>query len=144
MIPQTIPEPRSPGVPQLRGLKFIEVPSPWRQRAGRHLYFIQAGDRPLIKIGIADDASKRIWNLQSGCPDELRIVALIDTDDAPEMERQYHSRFRGAHVRGEWFHLTDDLQMVIEANSIAHGRPLLYFFHPEVTSKPPTDSRSEG
>lgn len=65
------------------------------------LYFIQAGEEGPIKIGIAANVTKRLDMLQTGNPEKLRIVGLLECHDS--LEKVLHGRFRDGHIRGEWF-----------------------------------------
>ena len=40
------------------------------------LYILQNGNTDQYKIGITDDLNRRLSQLQTGCPDELRVVKL--------------------------------------------------------------------
>jgi predicted DNA-binding transcriptional regulator AlpA len=71
-----------------------------------HVYFIRAG-QGAIKIGIARDPRKRLFELQVGTSDELRILHTIPgTEDT---ERALHERFAHLRLRGEWFRAGFDL-----------------------------------
>lgn len=67
------------------------------------VYFIQAEALGLIKIGSAINADKRLTDLQSGCPDRLRLIGFIATNDIIATEREMHRRFRDHRDHHEWF-----------------------------------------
>lgn len=72
------------------------------------VYFIQSGDAGPIKIGFTSGCPlDRMANLQTGCPDELRLVAHArgTADD----ERELHKRFAHLRLRGEWFQAKPEL-----------------------------------
>lgn len=75
------------------------------------VYFIAAGK--FVKIGWALDPVKRRSELQTGCPEPMRILATVPgtiTD-----ERAFHKRFEAFRHRlgGEWFRLEGALENYI-------------------------------
>lgn len=71
---------------------------------GSYTYFMKAGNR--VKIGKAVQPDVRLRELQTGCPDELVILHLIP---GGENERILHRKFERLRIRGEWFHLQDEI-----------------------------------
>lgn len=71
------------------------------------VYFIQAGESGLIKIGKADDPTARLATMQTGSAD--RLVLLTTMSGGRREEHALHRRF--AHLRrsGEWFEPAADL-----------------------------------
>ena len=65
------------------------------------IYFIGAGKRGPIKIGVAGDPRKRLKTLQVAHYERLALLLTIRADD--ELERVLHKRFKRGHLRGEWF-----------------------------------------
>ena len=72
-----------------------------------NVYFIQAGRNGQIKIGRADSPSKRITGLQTGSPEELRVLAVIP--GPLWLERYFHRHWREYRSRGEWFSPEPDI-----------------------------------
>ena len=71
-----------------------------------NVYFVRAGNRGAIKIGMADDVESRIAELQCGNPFKLNIISIIPCDSreqAFETERRIHKFFARQCIRGEWF-----------------------------------------
>lgn len=66
------------------------------------VYFIQAEDGGPIKIGVSDDPTKRLANIQTGHHGTLRLLAVVDGAGV-ELESQLHTLFEAHRVRGEWF-----------------------------------------
>ena len=75
------------------------------------VYFVQAGKSGPIKIGFATDLTKRIASLQTGCPDDLRLLAVVD--GGREVERRMHNRVAGDRIRGEWFRPTAEVLALV-------------------------------
>lgn len=74
----------------------------------RSVYFIQAGDDGLIKIGVAGNAYQRLAGLQTSSPVPLRLVAAI-SGVGQVREVELHKRFAHLRAHGEWFHPTPEL-----------------------------------
>jgi len=71
-----------------------------------YVYFLRAGNRGAIKIGMAKDVDSRIATLQTGNAFKLNILALIhcsSEDEARYLEAKFHKRFASQRIRGEWF-----------------------------------------
>jgi hypothetical protein len=80
------------------------------------IYFVQAGDESQpIKIGFARDVEKRLRGLQCTCPDQLRLLAVMDGDK--EVEAALHGLMASHRIRGEWFRPVGELLDLIEAVS---------------------------
>jgi hypothetical protein len=65
-----------------------------------------------IKIGQTTNLTKRLRALQTGSPDQLKVLATIPDEafDAP-----YHLKFRESWAgHGEWFHPTPELMEFIQ------------------------------
>lgn len=91
----------------------------------RHVYFIEATSLGVVKIGCADDARKRLAQLQVGCPDELALRGVYHTDDAPRLEAAYHDRFAAQHVRGEWFRINGEIRELMDDAFDPEADPVL-------------------
>lgn len=85
------------------------------------VYFIQAGEGGLIKIGMTYDVADRMKTLQVGCPARLILLGVIQREDAAEQERSAHIYFKHLRVRGEWFTPAPELLEVIDKH--AHAPP---------------------
>lgn len=76
------------------------------------LYFVQETGSGYIKIGIARDVKKRLYELQTGNHNKLILLglALFKSELAVRrFEQRLHNRFSGGRVRGEWFKESADL-----------------------------------
>lgn len=79
-------------------------------------YIIQAGPTGPVKIGRADDPESRLVTLQTGHPDELRIIRLVDT--AFDSEGAFHEEFAHLRLRGEWFRFHPDMMTFVPPEPI--------------------------
>lgn len=65
------------------------------------VYFIKAGTDGPVKIGTAEDAKKRLGDLQVANHMPLHIIR--ETAGGVPEERWFHRHFSTIRVRGEWF-----------------------------------------
>lgn len=79
------------------------------------VYFIECVGHSLVKIGVSDAPRRRVDDLQTGSPFELRLIHAIPGD--MKLERLLHYAFRGQHFRGEWFGLAGPVQAFIAATT---------------------------
>lgn len=70
------------------------------------VYFVRAGNRGAIKIGVARNMARRLETLQTGNAFRLNVIALIpckSREQALAIESRLHKRFGRQRIRGEWF-----------------------------------------
>ena len=65
------------------------------------IYFIQAADNGLIKIGYTDDIKQRLRTLRTMSPERLYLMKVIKGDQ--KQETLLHKRFNCLRSHGEWF-----------------------------------------
>ncbi len=73
-----------------------------------YVYFIKAGDHKNapIKIGKSNNPDKRIEVLQTGNPNKLKVVVLLECETikrAYKLENYLHWKLRKYKLHGEWF-----------------------------------------
>jgi hypothetical protein len=77
-----------------------------------YVYFLktiatgQHGSTYRYKIGHAANVTKRIGQLQTGCPTEIHLFGTLkceSKDQAADIERQLHAFFADKRKIGEWF-----------------------------------------
>lgn len=78
-----------------------------------HVYVIGSEESPLAKIGVTDDTSRRLREIQSMSPVPLRV--LWKTPGGRQLEKALHGYFRAFRQHGEWFRLDNPVQSVQEA-----------------------------
>lgn len=64
------------------------------------VYFIEHPNG-FIKIGVANDVSKRLSQIQVSCPEKLKVILVIE--GSFELEAQLHHQFLKFAHNGEWF-----------------------------------------
>lgn len=63
------------------------------------------------KIGISLNPEKRISQLQTGNPDQLKLIDKYKSDIAERIEKTIHRQYSYLKKEGEWFDLNiDDIQ----------------------------------
>lgn len=97
------------------------------------VYFLQGEKTQLIKIGYTvSDRSlrKRISQLTTEGPDELRLLLLLDTDSIGpaeargyQLEAQLHNKFRVDRHHGEWFRPSNKLLAYIAESQKRPDKP---------------------
>jgi T5orf172 domain. len=70
------------------------------------LYLIEC--ERFMKIGVAYDVQKRLAELSTGNPFELRVLAVYGFENAQVIEAALHQRFSNGRIRGEWFSLSEE------------------------------------
>lgn len=67
------------------------------------LYLIKSNE--FYKIGIANNVSSRLAQLQTGSPITLEVVLCFEFGNATPVEQSLHQRFSDQRGNGEWFRL---------------------------------------
>lgn len=83
------------------------------------IYFIECNGQ--YKIGSTSDLKSRFTTLQTSSPTLLRLVHMIPipiSHDHGQVEKALHIIFKDAHIRGEWYNLTQQDIERIKAVSI--------------------------
>ncbi len=81
------------------------------------VYFIQAGDAGLIKIGWALEPEQRRKELQTGSADRLRLIGAFEGDRL--VEQGIHRRLKHLRSHGEWFRPTLEIEQVMQEHGAA-------------------------
>jgi T5orf172 domain. len=72
------------------------------------IYLTKNGTAGLVKIGRARDVASRHGQFATGNPEDMTILAEIETDEASKGESFLHGMFMSRRRRGEFFELTDE------------------------------------
>ena len=84
------------------------------------VYFIEAMANRHIKIGWANDPSRRLREFQTGSPTEYTLLGTIPGG----LERKLHRGFHDFHAQGEWFFGVKPLRDYIESTIVSSdGEP---------------------
>jgi hypothetical protein len=80
------------------------------------VYFIQRGEDGPVKIGHSKNVRGRLSALQTGIPERLRVLGVLDGGKAEE--QRLHRYFGAYCIQGEWFKPVPELLAYIRM----HGR----------------------
>lgn len=97
------------------------------------LYILQNGNTNQYKIGRTNDLNRRLAELQTGCPGELKIIKLwqhYNLEQVKKYERVLHNFFTkcGCRIRanGEWFELrVPDIAFLCKPQNIREQNALI-------------------
>ena len=97
------------------------------------LYILQNGNTDQYKIGITNNLNKRLQQLQTGCPFELKVIKIwthYNRKVIEKYERVLHRYFTkcGCRIRenGEWFILrVPDINYLCKPQSVAQQNELI-------------------
>lgn len=78
-----------------------------RSRPG-FVYAIRGSGSSAIKLGCSAQPRVRLASLQTGNPDELRIINTVPCTDMYAVEERVHAKFAREWIRGEWFRVDEE------------------------------------
>jgi len=94
-----------PTIKQILDCSEAELNSTNQQK---FVYAIRCLATNWVKIGFSCDVVRRLCELQTGCPHDLKVEFVHITPRFREMERAMHDYFIEFRIRGEWFELDED------------------------------------
>lgn len=81
------------------------------------IYFIEGRHTGLIKVGFTEhDPKVRLRDLQTGSPDTLSLIGVVDGDQ--KLERELHDSFVLFWHHGEWFEPCYEIRTYLEDNNL--------------------------
>lgn len=83
-----------------------------RLRSRNDVYFVVCDALNAVKIGTANNATRRFAELQAGCPADLRIACVVL--GGMTLEREFHRIFEPYRLRNEWFMFTETIRRFIQ------------------------------
>ena len=90
------------------------------------IYFIQAEQGGLIKIGYSNNPSDRLYSLQLMCPVPLKLLSVIK--DIPKVrEDRVHFDLSKSRQYGEWFKPSIEVLTYMEQNAVEFEPPITRF-----------------
>jgi hypothetical protein len=78
------------------------------------VYFATCRQTGTVKIGSSLEPYARLKELQTAHPFELKIEAILPGGTDEEWE--YHRRFADERLKGEWFKLSEMIELIIKNN----------------------------
>jgi hypothetical protein len=85
-----------------------------------YVYLIEQANSPYCKIGVSNNPSGRLWQLQHKNPDRLYVRFLLEVKtraDAHKLESLLHQQYSGVRRYGEWFILKAEQVVTMPALS---------------------------
>lgn len=74
-------------------------------------YLLACHEATAVKIGLASDVKRRIFDLQAGNPYPLELLLYLPIN----IEKKLHRKFKHLHMHREWFRLGEDILLFVEA-----------------------------
>lgn len=93
----------------------------------RYVYFAEAEGLNRVKVGVATHVPSRVATLQTGSPVALKVLGVVETDDASYLEAAIHRQFAEDRLHGEWFTLSPALRDYMDAIARPLGEPWFRF-----------------
>ncbi|HAS8561037.1 TPA: GIY-YIG nuclease family protein [Vibrio vulnificus] len=88
------------------------------------VYFLYGEVTGLVKIGwTRASLVRRINQLQTGSPDQLRLLGIMRGTQA--FEKELHAKFKPNHKHLEWFELSGEILRFIGSECLLFGSGLL-------------------
>lgn len=82
------------------------------------VYFVTCRKAKAVKIGFSVDPPARLPEIQWGCPLPLTLEAVVP--GTIQEEKRFHSWFADDRITGEWFRLTEMIELIIKNNAVEH------------------------
>jgi hypothetical protein len=82
------------------------------------VYFVTCRDAGAVKIGFSVEPRARLPEIQWGCPLPLTLEAVFPGDI--QEEKRFHRWFADDRIIGEWFRLTEMIELIIKNNAVPH------------------------
>lgn len=89
----------------------IDFPDDDYQKYTGYIYFISNGES--VKIGFSKDPEKRLKNLQTANPVELKLLYFEKGNS--NIESRLHKLFSKDRIQGEWFNFSDEILEFIDS-----------------------------
>lgn len=80
------------------------------------VYFVTCREANAVKIGFSVEPRARLPEIQWGCPLPLTLEAILQGDQ--QEERRLHRWFADERITGEWFRITDMIELLIKNNAV--------------------------
>jgi hypothetical protein len=87
------------------------------------IYAVRMGATHAVKIGITGDVRKRMKQMQTGTPTPLHLITMIAVANAAAVERRIHERLGPYHIRGEWFAVATDADVIAIVDEMIGNLP---------------------
>lgn len=89
-----------------------------RPQAVSFIYFLNAAEAGVIKIGVTNDLDRRIGSITRMSP--LPLELLLSVPGNHRTEAEFHERFSASRLHGEWFSTTDGVILEFIRTYVPH------------------------
>ena len=72
----------------------------------KQVYLIQSLEDGYYKIGVSKHPSRRLLELQTGNPSELKLIDVFESEYPNLVEKGLHRHFKHLNAVGEWYNLS--------------------------------------
>lgn len=86
------------------------------------VYFVTCREANAVKIGFSVEPLARLPEIQWGCPLPLTLEAVMS--GTHQDEARMHRWFAEERITGEWFRLSEMIELVIKNNAVPHATGL--------------------
>lgn len=87
--------------------KEDKINAEYKKKYPGFVYFVQGENGGAVKIGYTIDIKVRLKQLQTGYPDNLKILTIFPGSQADE--QSLHEKFSEYRLHGEWFKPCEDI-----------------------------------
>jgi hypothetical protein len=84
----------------------------------REVYFVQAFELKLIKIGVTNDTQRRVVSMQTLSPDHLAVLGVEFCHKGGALEGRLHQRFEAYRQHGEWFYPAPEILAYVDEHTM--------------------------
>ena len=77
------------------------------------VYMLQVCSSDRYKIGVTNNIRNRLKNIQTGNPDAIKIIALLECPKPTHIESSLHEEFACYRIHGEWFEMSSDVSFKV-------------------------------
>lgn len=92
-------------------------------KSNKEIYLMFIPELNVCKIGLSNNSKKRIKQLQTGCPYQINLTKVYNSEIASKIEKILHRNFNAKKIdyqeynlKGEWFRL--DIDQIINFEQI--------------------------
>lgn len=77
------------------------------ERDGQNVYILEH-EHGFVKIGVSNNPVRRVSDLETACPYDIRVLGVIETDEPFVVESTLHNKYDRKQKKGEWYNLTTE------------------------------------
>lgn len=102
--------------------EFLDVWEQAKNPVNGYVYFLGSEEHDYVKIGRATNLDARVNTLAIQLPYRVELLHTVECADEVRTEAEYHRRFAGKRLNGEWFKLSgEDMERVRTVGYVDRG-----------------------